>query len=37
LPDDGSRIVAPERIAPSCSASSIIFNAMRSFDEPPGF
>src|SRR6478609_10658351 len=37
LPDDGSRIVAPGRSAPSSSASSIILRAMRSLDDPPGF
>src|SRR5690349_21783281 len=37
LPDDGSRIVEPGARTPSCSASSIIFSAMRSLDEPPGF
>src|SRR5437870_2520449 len=37
LPDDGSRIVAPGCNTPSASARSIIFSAMRSFDEPPGF
>src|SRR5262245_24440700 len=37
LPDDGSRIVAPGVRTPSSAASSIIFSAMRSFDDPPGF
>ena len=37
LPDDGSRIVSPGCSTPSFSASSTIFSAMRSFDDPPGF
>src|SRR5262249_41858038 len=37
LPDDGSRIVEPGASTPSRSASSIIFSAMRSFADPPGF
>src|SRR5262249_9067124 len=37
LPEDGSRIVSPGRRLPSASASSTIFSAIRSFDDPPGF
>ncbi len=37
LPDDGSRMVSPGWRKPSRSAISIIFSAMRSFADPPGF
>src|SRR5690606_5552325 len=37
LPEVGSTIVPPGRRSPRSSASSIIFTAMRSLTEPPGF
>src|SRR4051812_45758734 len=37
LPDDGSRSVCPGVSVPSASASVIMFRAMRSLTEPPGF
>src|SRR4029450_13187593 len=37
LPDDGSMIVRPGLSVPSSSASWIIFQAIRSLIEPPGF
>src|SRR5436305_8056767 len=37
LPDDGSRMVWPGLRLPSVSAASIMFRAMRSLTDPPGF
>ena len=37
LPLVGSTIVPPGMSSPLASAASIIFRAMRSFTEPPGF